>query len=179
MVLAGGMSRRFGCDKCSFRINGKTMLDRLVSELDPLIVTRHKRGYKREVVEEGEYGGPLKGVKEGVKHVRGEKVFITGCDYPFLTFRVVSSMCEKNYKVVSFYDGKVQPLLSCYSVSYLRDAIRKASRLSDLVTLSDEIYYVGYYEMKMYDPLLASIQDYDSITTHTKLRFSNSLVVIK
>ncbi len=179
MVLAGGMSKRFGCDKCSFNINGKSMLDRLVSELDPLVVTRHPRGYKREVIEDGEYEGPLKGVKEGMKHVRGEKVFITGCDYPFLTQRVVRSMCEKEYKVVSFYDGKIQPLLSCYSVSYLREAVKMASKLRDLVILSDEVYYVGYYEMKMYDPWLASIQDYDSVVIKSEPGFANSTVVVK
>ncbi len=178
MVLAGGQSTRFGCDKCSFVIEGMTMLDRLVMEFDPLVVSRVRRGYKREVVEEGAYEGPLKGVRTGLGHLNSEKVFITGCDHPFLTRRVVDNMCGKEYDVVSFYDGRMQPLLSCYSVPYLRRVIPRARRLVDLIQLSDHVYYVGYYEMKMYDPLLRSIEDYDSLSSRVFHKFCNSFVYI-
>lgn len=88
MILAGGLSKRFGIDKCCFEVNSKTMLSRLLEQFDnPIVVSRSSRRIKKGilVLENGEYEGPVKGVKEGLKYVRRDRVFITGCDFPFLT----------------------------------------------------------------------------------------------
>ncbi|WOE51925.1 molybdenum cofactor guanylyltransferase [Sulfuracidifex metallicus] len=180
-MLAGGKSSRFGCDKCEFKINGATMLDRLNFEFgEPLIVSRHQRGYKREVVEEGRYEGPLKGIKTALNYMKGDKVFLTGCDYPFLTSRLVEHFCDKNFKVVSYYDGRFQPLLSCYSLDYLKQVIGNARKLTDLILMSNEIYLVGYYEVKMLDPYMLSVEDMDSLVSQRrKEEFKVSQILLK
>ncbi|WP_338600339.1 molybdenum cofactor guanylyltransferase [Sulfolobus tengchongensis] len=167
IILAGGLSSRFGSDKCCFEVNSKTMLERLVEQFDyPIIVSRSPRRVSKGilVLENGEYKGPIKGVKEGLNYVNKNRVFITGCDFPFLTKNLVEYLCNKPYDIVMPIDEEPQPLLGCYSTRFLEENIDKVNRLFDLIRLSSSVYLVGTDELMKIDPSLYSLINVNRIT---------------
>ncbi len=166
MILAGGLSKRFGIDKCCFEVNSKTMLSRLLEQFDnPIVVSRSSRRIKKGilVLENGEYEGPVKGVKEGLKYVRRDRVFITGCDFPFLTRSFVDYVCSKPYDIAIPFDDRPQPLLACYSTGLLNENIDKINGLVELIEFSSTVYFIGTEELLKIDPLLYSLININSI----------------
>ncbi|AAK40979.1 molybdenum cofactor guanylyltransferase [Saccharolobus solfataricus] len=166
IILAGGLSKRFGADKCCFEVNSKTMLDRLLEQFDnPIVVSRSPRRIKKGilVIEKGEYEGPVKGVREGLKYVRRDRVFITGCDFPFLIKNLVDYVCSKPYDIVIPFDHRPQPLLACYSTELLNKNIDKINGLVELIELSSSVYFIGTEELLKIDPFLYSLININSI----------------
>lgn len=167
IILAGGLSKRFGSDKCCFKINSKTLLERIVEQFDnPIVVSRSPREISRGIliIEKGDYLGPVKGVKEGLKYVKRDKVFITGCDFPFLSKNVADYLCSKDFDIVITINEEPQPLLGCYSSKLLRRNINKVKRLIDLLKYSNQTYLVGTNELLRADPMLCSLINVNSIT---------------
>jgi len=167
IILAGGLSKRFGIDKCSFEINSKTMLDRVIDQFPyPIVVSRTNRIVSKGiiVVEDGDYMGPIKGIRAGLKYVKERKVFITGCDFPFITVNLADYLCSKNdYDVVMVVDEKPQPLLACYSTAFLEHNLPKVKKLTELLTLSNSTYLAGSQEIIRADPFLYSTINVNSI----------------
>ncbi|BBD71726.1 molybdopterin-guanine dinucleotide biosynthesis protein A [Sulfodiicoccus acidiphilus] len=151
VVLAGGKSRRFGADKCEFELSGKSMLRRVVENFEsPIVVGRGG------LTDEGR--GPLDAVELAVPLLRREKVFVAGCDFPFLRRPVVELICGKDYDVVApVVNRTIQPMLACYRTAYLRDVLPRARSMADLVYGTESVYLVGTEEVSRADPSLSSL----------------------
>ncbi|MCQ4384982.1 MAG: nucleotidyltransferase family protein, partial [Sulfolobales archaeon] len=82
VILAGGRSRRFGVDKCSFEWNGRSFLDRLLEEftgLEVFVITDRPRRYPNEILDKT-LKGPFVALNEFVKgNAISGKLFVVGC----------------------------------------------------------------------------------------------------
>jgi molybdopterin-guanine dinucleotide biosynthesis protein A len=185
IILSGGKSERFGADKCAYVIDGKTMLERVAGNFsDPIIVARDRYPVKWKVVIDPltEERNPLIGLKKGMEHVKSEKVFITGCDFPFLKRSVVDLICSKKADVsLPFLEGTVQPLLGCYSTSHVRKRLKYAQSLKKIVFTAKTIYLVGTEEIRSVDPTLRSLVNVNTFEDlHRKISdFTKSRLIIK
>ncbi len=91
-ILAGGRATRFGGrDKGALIVEGRTILDRLMTELstltdDIMIVGgagRHPQA--RSIVDEVEGCGPLGGIHAALRGARTSTVLVVACDMPYVT----------------------------------------------------------------------------------------------
>ncbi len=88
-ILAGGLSRRMGCDKSGVRVRGKTLL-RHVRDIArqtcwPVRVIR------RDLVARC---GPLGGVYTALKTTRADAVLFLACDMPFITVELLEKLMK-------------------------------------------------------------------------------------
>ena len=83
-ILAGGDARRFGGrDKSALVVDGRTILERQISELSARS-TQDLRVIRRE--DDVVPGcGPLGGLHAALNAARGDAVFLVACDMPFVT----------------------------------------------------------------------------------------------
>lgn len=129
IILAGGLNTRMkGRNKAFLKINGRTILDRLIVSLrsvfsEILLVTRQPdqySGYALRLVEDIHKGrSSLTGIHAGLVRAQAAFGFAVPCDIPFLQpglIRLLLDELEREVDVVvPFYDGHYQPLCAIYS----------------------------------------------------------------
>lgn len=150
VILAGGQARRMGGqDKGLIEVNGRAMVDYVVSALrtqvGELIINanRHLEAYAAlgncQVVSDQQQGfvGPLAGMASAMSHCRTPYLLAVPCDSPLiapdLAQRLYLTLVNQNADISSVHDGdRLQPvfaLLSCALlpsiVAYLQTGQRK------------------------------------------------------
>ncbi|BCU66939.1 molybdopterin-guanine dinucleotide biosynthesis protein A [Sulfolobales archaeon HS-7] len=160
IVLAGGESRRFGIQKCLYEISGVPMLVRICRELNEAIVVGNVevKGYKCLEDDYSSAKCPMNGIRTGIKEVRKDKVFVTGCDFPYIKRKVAEKLCAKEAEAsLVYYNGILQPLIGCYN----RDVILRInnSECSPLSIIREArtVYLMGINELRLYDGQLMSL----------------------
>ena len=135
ILLAGGLSSRMGQDKASLIIDGRTMLERLLLILRPLVeetVVMRAQGQtlphiSRELQDWISLGrdsvpeqGPLQGIVDALPLLSSDikKVFLLTCDLPYLTgewLQTLSDIMTDEYDIVSTEEESISnPLLALY-----------------------------------------------------------------
>ncbi|MBA4179046.1 MAG: molybdopterin-guanine dinucleotide biosynthesis protein MobA [Anaerolinea sp.] len=130
LILAGGKSSRFGSDKASALLRGRTLLQWALEALEPAVdamVVVKAAGQQLPPVKsrltvtvvEDEYKamGPLAGLATGFRAVATEFCFATACDAPLLlpeVVRLLAAKAEDADVVVPDVDGFMQPLAAIY-----------------------------------------------------------------
>lgn len=146
ILLAGGRSSRMGQDKASLEISGKTMLERLLLSLYPIVaetVVIRAPGQKmpcfphelQEWIRVGcdtvEGRGPLQGIVDALPLLSSaiDKVFLITCDLPYLTTEWLQTlrdiMTDEYDLVCTEEDDIANPLLALYR----RPVLEPASKL--------------------------------------------------
>ena len=129
IILAGGLNTRMkGRNKAFLKIDGRTILDRLLNSLrsvfsEIMLVTRQPDQYDgysiRFVVDIHKGRSSLTGIHAGLVHAKAAFGFVVPCDIPFLQpnlIRLLLDELEPDLEVVvPFYDGHYQPLCAIYS----------------------------------------------------------------
>lgn len=131
IILAGGKSSRMGRDKAFIKIQGKTIIERIIETLKPLfaeimIVANEPEKFRElnvKVVKDIKPNcGPLSGIHSGLINSKTQLNFVVACDMPFLDSELIEFMCSK----VNGYDGvlpiakgKIEPLHAIYSKSLI------------------------------------------------------------
>ena len=164
IILAGGESKRFGEDKCDHEFNGKTLLQRVSENFEnPIIVTSKLRKVHGIQIIDNIRKGPVKGIELGLSQVKADKVFITGCDFPFITYDLSQLLCSKgDFDVTLVNTGKPQPLLACYKTAFLKSSITYCKRLIDLISLAEKVYLLGTLELKLHGIRLLTVKNVNS-----------------
>ena len=118
VVLAGGKSQRFGQDKSQVKLNGKILIDYILSEIidefkETLIVTNQSISFmsskKITVIEDYKKGlGPLGGVLSAMKWIKDNNkeyswISTFPADTPFFTKKELKSF----YKDIRIEDNKL------------------------------------------------------------------------
>lgn len=157
VVLAGGVSRRFGRDKRAEPVDGVAMLARVVAAVgalsdDVVVVTRPDRplpasvplpGSVRIVHDAPEGDGPLAGLAAGLAAARHPTVLVAAGDHPWLVPATLEAAGQRldadpALDAVVADDGRPQPLVGCYrrhvgdvALAQLRDGERRVTALLD------------------------------------------------
>ena len=111
IILAGGMSTRYGADKALAEIRGVPLVERVVRVMAAIfrhviLITNTPKRYDflnlpmHEDLVKGL--GPLGGIYTGLKLMEGRAGFVTACDMPFLSADLVRHMVgvQENFDAV-------------------------------------------------------------------------------
>lgn len=136
IVLCGGRSSRMGRAKAWLPWFGMSMIEHVVATLLPvvdevIVVTSDEVDLpplRARVVRDREQGGgPLVGIREGLKASNAELAFVTSVDAPFLRTDFVEDMFAHGRAAAPVAEGHVQVLSALYPC----DAWQKAEALLD------------------------------------------------
>lgn len=153
IVLCGGRSQRMGRPKAQLPWFGRSLLEHVVAQLSPcvdevVVVTasslpvadRVARLGARAVFDREAGRGPLAALRDGLAAARGERVFVTATDAPFLTAAAVEALFERaeagaragrERAVVPRAEGHLQVLSAVYPrVAAEREAAALLERAS-------------------------------------------------
>ncbi len=126
-ILVGGKSKRFGLDKCTYKINGKRSIDWIVESIGDLfdnVLFVGKNDKIEDSISDLRSGfGPISGLEAAISN--SEKgVFLLSCDMPFVRREVVDFILRKinGYSIVCpVVDGIYQVTHAFYSYKILPD----------------------------------------------------------
>jgi molybdopterin-guanine dinucleotide biosynthesis protein A len=136
VILAGGRSRRMGQPKEALAFGKSTLLGTIVDVLIdctfPVVIVARDDAQalpplpiEVEICYDATPGaGPLLALRDGMRALaaRVDAVFVTGCDFPFLTTRAVGWLVDQlgdHDMVLTQTANMPQPLLGVYRVSLL------------------------------------------------------------
>lgn len=126
VILAGGESRRMGCDKSLLPLDGARFIERIHRQMaalfDEVIVVTNSPGlYEglacRKVPDLYPLKGSLTGIHSGLCHARSDKAFVVACDMPFLSAEVIRRLCargEAGDVVIPRSERGAEPLHALY-----------------------------------------------------------------
>jgi len=129
VILAGGGSRRMKSDKSLLPLYGARFIDhiyRVMHDLfeEVLIVSNSPELYAdidcRVVPDIYCAKGSLAGIHAGLVHARHERIFVVGCDMPFINPQVVRAICTGDRPedvVIPLLPGGHEPLHALYARS--------------------------------------------------------------
>ncbi len=168
IILCGGKERRFGRSKANALVGGRTVIERILSVLEPLssqvitVTSPEKpdvpaKGRAIAVTDRFPGKGPLGGIYTGLLNADRDPAIVVACDMPFLNPALLALMVEmaKGYDAVVPRLGgtMVEPLHSVYAKSCLplMESWLEMGRLS-ITELLKELH-VRYVERDEYLPL--------------------------
>jgi len=151
-ILAGGESRRMGTNKALLEVDGVPIVQRVASAMtavfeDVRIVADDASPYAflnlGMIHDVWKKTGPLGGLHAALYSTAAPRVFVLGCDAPFVTPDLIQFILQQTagspITVVSDENG-VQPLCGLYDKSLLRDMEARLEagnhRLLDLLEAS-------------------------------------------
>lgn len=132
-ILAGGKSRRMGTHKALLKIDGIPMIQRIASTLqevfeDVRIVADDAELYAflglPTISDRRKDAGPLGGIHAALHAAPAPRVFVIGCDMPFVTSQLIRFVLDSDEqcRLTAVSDGTyVQPLCGLYEKSLLPD----------------------------------------------------------
>lgn len=127
VILTGGDSRRMGQDKASLLLGERSLLQHVISIVQPLfyeiiISVRQPRAEITlpQVCDDPTQRGPLAGLVAGLQRAKTPWVFVLACDMPFIEPAVIERLArfrDGHQAVVPMVQGYPQPLAAFYAVS--------------------------------------------------------------
>ena len=126
VILAGGLSRRFGSDKALSRFEGERLIQRLCKTVGTvadrlMLVTNSPEDYafldlesRRDVVPRC---GPIGGIYTALRTANTRLCLCVACDMPFIRPEFLAYLVDQSpgYDVVvPMYDGREEPLCAVY-----------------------------------------------------------------
>ncbi len=131
VILAGGLSTRYGQNKAFLQIGGVPLIERIAEEMKRvftrvILVTNQKREFEYlelPMIEDLIKGlGPIGGIYTGLSSISEQAGFFVACDMPLLHKDLIRYMVEviDNHSAVVPSVGKwVEPLYALYTRSCL------------------------------------------------------------
>jgi len=153
IVLAGGLSRRFGSPKAFAQIGTEYFYERAIDALKPhceqiVIVTSPELQNRFQVeadvitdLPEIAGLGPLAGILSGMDYIAADYYIVMSCDMPYVTTNVIEKlmMLHKTEVTAVVAAGRYHPLVSIWNLA-LRDVLKDAlqrNRLSVMKLLAE------------------------------------------
>lgn len=146
IILAGGRSSRMGKDKASLEISGKSMVERILFKLSPIVdevvvirapgqtipnVPEELKDRTRIGWDSVEGRGPLQGIVDALPLLNSaiDKVFLLTCDLPYITtdwLQTLKDILTDEFDLVCTEENEISnPLLAIYR----RPVLEPASKL--------------------------------------------------
>lgn len=139
-IIAGGESSRMGENKALLDWDGVPLVVHVANRLkqavkEVVVITKRPAELKDlglEVVREGiKEQTPLAGIATALRLGDGRRVFVIGCDMPYVEpelVRLLLRRCSGHEAVVPERDGRLEPLHAVWcprSLSKVRDALKR------------------------------------------------------
>jgi molybdenum cofactor guanylyltransferase len=176
LVLAGGRSTRFGSDKAAALLDGRALIQWVVSALDGvcseivIAAAPNQRLPPLEarsplrVVRDTEVGlGPLAGLATGLAAITAPICFAASCDAPLLRGAIVELLYSKllgHDIACAEVDGRLQPLVAVFRPATCLPAFRQAIERQELKLTAAfanlDLVVVGESDLRMADRALES-----------------------
>jgi molybdopterin-guanine dinucleotide biosynthesis protein A len=179
LILAGGDSRRMGCDKAALQlVGGQSLLQHTLEAMRALfpavlLSVRQPRddidASVLQIRDEIPDAGPLAGLCAGLQHAATPWVFAVATDMPRLQPEIIRHLAARRedcQAVVPIAAGHPQALAAFYAATALpalQAVLREAGKHSLRTALSAlETCYVDEQELRGLDPDLQSFIDLDT-----------------
>lgn len=187
IVLSGGLSKRFGQDKCLRKLAGETLvthvIDRASTVADEIVVVAGSTtqqsvlsqavGQKARVIVDS-YGNhsPLIGALTGLENVEADYALLLPCDAAFVSCnvaRLLLDLCEgRSAAIPRWPDGKIEPLQAAYDVKLAKEAAQTAYRegkrdMMGMIGHLRNIRYISTLVLQQYDEKLATFFNINTV----------------
>ena len=172
IVLTGGTSKRFGSDKSQAKIDGESLIQRILSSIpsefetiivgpDPQILNARYR----TVQENPLGGGPLAGFKAGLELCESEVVLLIATDMPFAVSRALHLMesMKPHDDAVLYVDaeGFKQSLAAIYRVEAVERALSLMGN-TDGQSMQTMLTHLQIREIPMSKEVAQALSDIDT-----------------
>ncbi len=188
IILAGGRSKRMGTDKCLIKLNGKTLINIIISKAEQIskniLIIANKPEYNvlRYPTFHDIYAnkGPIGGIYTGLFHSTTKTNLVLGCDLPNLTVNFLKFMLERhhNYReanaTVPVYHEKIQPLAGVYEKHFL-DTLKPQIlagkyKMKESLKISNPNYIKISTDLDIYSPyLFENLNTIEDLNKHKQL----------
>ena len=143
IILSGGRSSRMGENKAFLELNGKSIIEVIISKMknlfeETLIISNEPELYKQfnlPVFEDKyKYLGPLAGIHSGLSNSSNQSNLIISCDLPLVSKKMIKYLIEFNSQkevILYKYGGKIH-----YSLGFFTQ--RNISKIEKILSEYDE-----------------------------------------
>ena len=155
ILLAGGLSRRYGSPKAFAEMNGKKFHELVYETLysvcdEVIVVTRNEfiDWFPKEyhvIVDIQKYSGfgPLAGIYSAMEALDADQYVVLPCDMPLITSSILKELINYHTKEVTVVtsEGHLQPLVSVWNKnvkSKIRESLEKRElKMTDVLEKTD------------------------------------------
>lgn len=187
IILAGGLSSRFGQDKCMKELCGKPLithvLHRIVNLGNELIIvvgseTQRNRlphevlAKTTAVVDKYSAHSPLVGALTGFENAQSDLALLLPCDAAFVSPAIASLLLElcadRNAVIPRWPDGKIEPLQAAYNTKCAAIAAETALKegrldMRGMIAHLRQVLYVSTLVLQQYDPRLDTFLNINTV----------------
>ncbi|WP_428013891.1 molybdenum cofactor guanylyltransferase [Athalassotoga sp.] len=170
VILTGGRSKRFGTDKCTYKINGYRSVDLIIKNIgslfESIILAGQNENLERSIPDPRPGLGPISGLYTGL--LTENDVFLISCDMPFVKKEIVEFILnEKDHDIVCpVIDGIYQVTHAFYSkqvISCVEDEMACYNpSLKSLVSKCKDVLLIGEEELKRFENYKMSFFNFNS-----------------
>ena len=185
IILAGGVSNRFGQDKGLLRLGDRPLilriLDKVSTVVDEVLVIVNSVDQKEDytcldstveiVVDKCRIQSPVVGALTGFERAQGEYSLLLPCDTPFVSREVAEfllrSCVDHDAAIPRWPKGHVEPLQAAYLTKSALTASKKALQgekisMHLLISYLEKVLYVSTTSIKQMDPKLMTFLNINS-----------------
>ena len=191
IILAGGKSSRMGTNKALLTIDGKTVIERIVNQLDQIVdeiivVTNHFHDYEflqlPMVEDKWKDMGPLAGIQAGLNASTTERNLVVACDMPFISIdlgKYLLSLLDQYQAAVPEISGQLHPLFAAYRKDTL-EAISKSLNENQLrIRQLLHTIHVKIIKNELLDSLGISTEEIYFFNMNHRDEYHKALTIIK
>lgn len=196
IILAGGLSKRFGRDKGLVPLADKPLIKHVLEAVNPIVdemivVVNSKAqveefskilGNVKIVVDGLDLHGPLVGAATGFKAANGEYGLLLPCDTPLLSKEVLTLLFDlcvnRNAVIPRWPNGYMEPLQAVYRVKPALEAAEKAlnegkTDMRSMIEKLRGVRYISTLVLQQFDP---SLKFFININTPLDLKKAEQLL---
>jgi len=198
VILAGGLSKRFGQDKCLIRLARKPLIlhvvDRVSAIVDEIAVVVGSSSQKemfatslkseaKILVDKINMQNPLVGALTGFENIKADYSLLLPCDMPFVSRQVTTLLLDlcvgKGAAIPRWPNGYIEPLQSAYHVKSAVNAAQKALgegklNLASMIDNISGVRYISTLVLQQFDPKLLTF-----FNVNTPAEFKKAELLLK
>ena len=187
VILSGGLSRRFGQDKCLKELAGKPLvvhvLDRIATVVDLRLVVVGSEAQRETlcrmphlnaevVVDRYGDGGPLIGALTGFDGAGAAYALLLPCDAAFVSPKVVDLLFDlcvgRSAAIPRWPNGYIEPLQAVYDVKRSREAAKVAldegkRDMNAMISRLSGVRYVSTLVLQQFDEKLTTFFNINTV----------------